>query len=241
MVSTAQWSILWEAPFREWILWGILLTLWISLVSWALALAIGIAIGVMGESPRKGARLFAAAYVEVFRNVPLLIQLFFVYFVVPMLLPTFARTYFYDVGWEAGSAILTLSLYTSAKLAEHFRAGLNAVSDGIRKGALATGLSWWQMQRYVVVPLVLRLIFPSLTTEFLTIFKSSSLAMTVGVAETTYMAQRIGFHTFHWVEANTIGTAVYLLIAWGVALAMGAVEKRMRVPGLIQRERTARA
>jgi glutamate/aspartate transport system permease protein len=134
-----------------------------------------------------------------------------------------------------GSAILTLSLYTGAKLAEHVRAGLNTVSRGIRQGALSTGLTWWQMEVFVVFPLLLRIIVPSLTTEFLTIFKSSSLAMAVGVIETTYVTQRIGFTTFRWIEANTMGTVVYLLTAWAVAIVMAVVERHVRVPGLLRR------
>jgi len=92
------------------------------------------------------------------------------------------------------------------------------------------------MEVCVVVPLLLRIIVPSITSEFLTIFKSSSLAMAVGVIETTYVTQRIGFHTFRWIEANSIGTVVYLTTAWAVAILMGLIERRVRVPGLLQRE-----
>ena len=112
------------------------------------------------------------------------------------------------------SAVLTLALYSSAKIAEHVRAGLNAVGGGIRMAARSTGLSWGQTQRFVVLPLLLRVIAPSLTSEFVTIFKGSSLAMMVGVAETAYVTQELGTETFHWVEANTLGTGVYLVCAW---------------------------
>lgn len=230
-----QWSILWEPPYRDWILEGLIVTYQISLTSWIFALAIGLAIGMLAESPYRPLRGLSVAYVELFRNVPLLVQLFFAYFVIPLLLPLALRRQLYDLGWEMGSAILTLSLYTAAKLAEHVRSGLNAVGRGIRQGALSTGLRWWQMEAFVVVPLVLRIIVPSITSEFLTIFKSSSLAMAVGVVETTYITQRIGFTTFRWIEANTAGTVVYLATAWTVALVMGMVEQHVRVPGLLQR------
>jgi len=232
-----QWSILWELPYRTWIIEGIFLTFEISLVSWVFALIIGTLVGVMGEAPLRSVRILSSAYVEVYRNIPLLVQLFFTYFVVPLLLPLSARKVLYEMGWELGSAIVTLSLYTSAKVAAHVRSGLNTVSGSLRAGALSTGLSWWQTQRYVVVPLLLRVVVPSLTTEFLTIFKSSSLAMAVGVVETTYITQRIGFHTFRWVEANTVGTVVYLMTAWMIAFLMSLVEKHTRVPGLLQRGR----
>lgn len=230
-----DWSILWNEPYRTWILHGIFLTVVISLISWCFALIIGTIIGLMRESPVRGVRLFSTAFVEVHRNIPLLVQLFFGYFALPMLLPLPLRRFLYDLGWEIGSAILVLSLYTSAKVAEHVRAGLKTVSAMVKEGALSTGLSWSQTQRYVVGPLLLRVIVPSLTTEFLTIFKGSSLAMTVGVVETTYITQRLGFQTFRWIEANTVGTLVYLGCAWAVALLMGVIESRTRVPGYIQR------
>jgi len=230
-----DWSVLWGLPYRTWIIHGIYLTVVISLVSWIFALAIGTLVGLMREAPLKSIRLLSAAYVEVHRNIPLLVQLFFGYFALPMLLPLSIRKILYGFGWEMGSAILVLSLYTSAKVAEHVRAGLKTVSELVKSSALSTGLSWWQTQRYVVGPLLLRVIVPSLTTEFLTIFKGSSLAMTVGVVETTYITQRLGFQTFRWIEANTVGTLVYLGCAWAVAIFMSVIESRTRIPGLIQR------
>jgi glutamate/aspartate transport system permease protein len=230
-----HWSVLWEMPYREWLLDGLYLTFQISLVSWCFALLIGILVGMLAESPLRLLQYVSTGYVEIFRNIPLLVQLFFAYFVIPLLLPLPLRRQLYEFGWEIGSAIFTLSLYTSAKLAEHVRAGLNTVGKGIRQGALSTGLTWWQMEVHIVVPLLLRIIVPSLTSEFVTIFKSSSLAMAVGVMETTYVTQRIGFQTFRWIEANSMGTLVYLVIAWGVATLMGLIERRVRVPGLLQR------
>jgi glutamate/aspartate transport system permease protein len=230
-----QWSVLWDQPYREWILEGISLTIQISLIAWILGLAIGILVGMLSESPRRPLVLLSAGYAEFFRNIPLLVQLFFAYFVLPLLLPLSIRRPLYEIGWEWGSAVLTLTVYTSAKVTGHVRSGLNAVGKGLREAALSTGLSWWQMERRIVVPLLLRLIVPNLTTEFLTVFKGSSLAMAVGVTETTYMTQRIGFQSFRWVEANTVGTVVYLLLAWTVAILMGFVERRTRVPGLLHR------
>ena len=93
-----------------------------------------------------------------------------------------------------------------------------------------------QAQRYVIVPLLLRVIAPSLTSEFVTIFKGSSLAMTVGVMETAYVTQQLGAETFRWVEANTYGTAVYLTCAWIIAGLMSLIERATRVPGLVQRQ-----
>jgi glutamate/aspartate transport system permease protein len=231
-----QWSVLWDQPYRDWILEGLYLTVQISLISWICGLAIGILVGMLSESPRRSLVLLSVCYVEVFRNIPLLVQLFFAYFVLPLLLPLPIRRQLYEIGWEWGSAVLTLIVYTSAKVTGHVRSGLNSVGIGLRQAALSTGLSWWQMERWIVVPLLLRLIVPNITTEFLTVFKGSSLAMAVGVMETTYMTQRIGFQSFRWIEANTVGTVVYLLLAWIVAMLMSLVERKVRVPGLLQRE-----
>jgi glutamate/aspartate transport system permease protein len=235
MPSSVDWSILWREPYGERVIEAIVTTLQLSLVSWVLALGIGIAAGVAREAPSRLVRLAATAHVEIFRNIPLLVQLFFIYFVLPRLLPIELRQELFRLGWEPLSAILTLSLYTSAKVAEHVRAGLNTVGKQVRLGAMATGLTWGQAQRHVILPLTLRAIVPSLTSEFVTVFKSSSLAMTVGVVETSYLTQQLGLQTFHWIEANTMGTAVYLTCAWVVAGMMSLVERWSRIPGLIRR------
>ena len=231
-----DWSVLWRPPNGALAIAAVLTTLKLSLVSWVFALILGTLAGVARDSPHRAVRLLATAHVEVFRNVPLLVQLFFAYYVLPRLLPIELRRELFALGWETISAILTLSLYTSAKIAEHVRAGANAIDRLVRWGALSPGLTWWQAQRYVIVPLFLRVIVPSLTSEFVTVFKSSSVAMTVGVMETAYVTQEIGLQSFHWIEANTLGTAVYLACAWIVALLMALIERRARVPGLLRRE-----
>lgn len=235
MEISLDWSVLWSEPYGELAARGVLVTLELSLVSWVFALVLGTLAGIGRGAPHAPVRLLATAYVEIFRNIPLLVQLFFVYYVLPRLLPMELRRELFQLGWEMGSAIVTLSLYTSAKVAEHVRAGLNTVGREVRWGALSTGLTWWQVQRYVIAPLLLRIIVPSLTSEFVTVFKSSSLAMTVGVVETSYVTQQIGFNTFRWIEANTYGTAVYLGCAWSVTGLMAFIERWSHVPGLLKR------
>jgi glutamate/aspartate transport system permease protein len=231
-----QWSILWSPPYGEQILDALQLTVEIAFFAWIAAMLIGIPVGIAREAPAAWARAIATAHVELFRNIPVLVQLFFIYYVLPRLLPLELRRALFRLGWEELAAVITLALYSSAKIAEHVRAGLNAVSRHVRQGALATGLTWWQAQRYVILPLLLRVIAPSLTSEFVTIFKGSSLAMTVGVMETAYLTQQLGSETFRWVEANTWGTAVYLVCAWIIAGLMSLIERATRVPGLMQRK-----
>jgi glutamate/aspartate transport system permease protein len=230
-----DWLLLLRAPYGERVLDAVLTTLELSLLSWVFALAIGVVTGLLREAPASAARLAAAAFVEIFRNVPLLVQLFFIYFVLPRALPLPLRQTLFALGWEFVSAVLTLSLYTGAKIAEHVRAGLNTVGVGVRQAAMSTGLTWIAAHRHVVGPLVLRTIVPGLTSEFVTVFKSSSLAMTIGVVETSYLTQQLGLQTFHWVEASTLGTVVYLLCAWSVAGFMSLVERWTYVPGQLRR------
>ncbi|MBV8755150.1 MAG: amino acid ABC transporter permease [Hyphomicrobiales bacterium] len=234
-MQSLDWLLLFRAPYGERVLDAVLTTLELSLLSWVFALAIGVVAGLLREAPLRAARLAATAFVEIFRNVPLLVQLFLIYFVLPRVLPLPLRQFLFAFGWEFVSAVLTLSLYTGAKVAEHVRSGLNTVGVGVRQAAMSTGLTWIGTQRHVVGPLVLRTIVPGLTSEFVTVFKSSSLAMTIGVVETSYLTQQLGLQTFHWVEASTLGTLVYLVCAWSVAGFMGLVERWTYVPGLLRR------
>jgi glutamate/aspartate transport system permease protein len=234
-MQSLDWLLLFRAPYGERVLDAVLTTLELSLLSWVFALAIGVVAGLLREAPVRAARLAATAFVEIFRNVPLLVQLFFIYFVLPRALPLPLRQILFAFGWEFISAVLTLSLYTGAKIAEHVRSGLNTVGVGVRQAAMSTGLTWIAAQRHVVGPLVLRTIVPGLTSEFVTVFKSSSLAMTIGVVETSYLTQQLGLQTFHWIEASTLGTAVYLVCAWSVAGFMSLVERWAYVPGLLRR------
>jgi len=230
-----DWLLLFRPPYGERVIDAVLTTVELSLLSWVFALVIGVVAGLLREAPVRAARLAATGFVEIFRNVPLLVQLFFIYFVLPRVLPLPLRQILFAFGWEFVSAVLTLSLYTGAKIAEHVRSGLNTVGVGVRQAAMSTGLTWTAAQRHVVGPLVLRTIVPGLTSEFVTVFKSSSLAMTIGVVETSYLTQQLGLQTFHWVEASTLGTVVYLLCAWTVAGFMSLVERWTHVPGLLRR------
>ena len=164
MHQQLDWLLLFRAPYGERVLEAVLTTLELSLTSWVFALVIGILAGLLREAPVRAVHLVATAFVEIFRNVPLLVQLFFIYFVLPRALPLPLRQILFGFGWEFVSAVLTLSLYTGAKIAEHVRSGLNAVGVGVRHAAMSTGLTWTAAQRYVVAPLVLRIIVPGLTS-----------------------------------------------------------------------------
>ncbi len=233
-----DWSVLWREPNGGLILEGLRMTLYLALSGWIGALLFGTLVGFGRTARALPVRALCTAYVEILRNIPLLLQLFFWYFAFPAMLPRDIRVHLYSFGWEVGAAIVALALYTSSRVAEHIRSGVRSVESGVGLAALATGLSRPQATRRVIAPLVFRLIAPSLTSEFLTIFKSSSVAMTIGVAETTFVSQRIGNATFRFIEASGEATVIYLAIAGLVATLAGLLELRLRIPGLMHRQST---
>ncbi len=234
-----RWSVLWQQPYGLWMLQGIWTTIQLGLICWFLALSIGIIIGTFRVSPWKPLRVFAYAYTEFFRDIPLLVQLFFWYFAAPRVLPRSIEHYLYHEvsNVEFWIVVIGLSIYTSSRVAEQIRSGIQSISADQFSAALSTGLTHFQMYRYVIIPLAVRIMIPPLTTEFLTTFKNSSLAMTVGVLETTFMSQQVEAYTFHGLEATTGASLVYIVITMIVILIMGQLEKRLAVPGLITRGR----
>lgn len=231
-----DWSVLWRQPYGDWLLHGIWYTLQIGFLAWILALTLGVAVGTLRVSNSALLRFLGTAYVEFFRNIPFLVQLFFWYYAGPML---FGKTIQFKINSISGLnyyiAIVALGLYTASRVAEHVRAGFASIGQGQYQAVLSTGMTHFQMYRYVIVPLALRLIIPPLTTEFLTIFKNSSVAMTISVAETTFMSYKIDSETFHGLEATTGAMLVYLVLGMTVVKLMGLIENRFKIPGLISR------
>jgi len=232
-----KWSILWTDPYGSWMLEGIWITIKLGLICWFIALILGTLIGTLRVTPWKPFRLFATGYTEIFRDVPLLVQLFFWYFAAPRILPHTWEMYLYKgiPNSEFWIVVVGLSLYTSSRVAEHIRAGMQSISDDQYNAALSTGFTQFQTYRYVIIPYAIRLVIPPLTTECLTVFKNTSLAMTVAVLETTFMSQQVEAYTFHGIEATTGACVVYMVITLVVVMIMGLVEKRLAVPGLITR------
>ncbi|MBU1398613.1 MAG: amino acid ABC transporter permease [Pseudomonadota bacterium] len=231
-----DWSVLWREPYGEWMLKGIWLTLQIGFLALIIALILGILIGAMRAMPWKIPRIVGTIYVEIFRNVPFLVQLFFWFYAGPMI---FGKTLQLKINAISElnyyAAIVGLGLYTASRIAEHVRAGFASIGQGQYQAALSTGLSQFQMYRHIMIPHALRLILPPLTTEFLTIFKNSSVAMTIGVAETTFMSYKIDSDTFHGLEATTGAMVVYLLLGMTVVKIMSYIEAKYRIHGLVGR------
>ncbi len=230
-----DWGVLIREPYFEWLVSGFLWTISVSMAAWVLAFSIGSVVGIARTTDSKILRGFGTCYVETFRNIPLLVQMFLWYFVFPELLPD-------DAGmWvkrelpmpEFTTAVVCLGLYTASRVAEQVRAGIEAIGQGQRNAGLAMGLTPAQVYRYVLLPVSYRIIVPPLTSEFLTIFKNSSLALTIGVLETTAQARQIEEYTFQGFEAFTAATLLYIVVTSTVMLLMKLIEGRVRIPGMI--------
>jgi glutamate/aspartate transport system permease protein len=192
-------------------------------------------LGVLRTAPLAMLRAPATVYVEVFRNVPLLVQMFIWYFVLPEIVPK-------GMGdWlktqmpmpEFSNAVLCLGFYTASRVAEQVRSGIQSIPRGQTEAGLAMGLTRPQVYRHVLLPMAYRIIIPPMTSEFLTIFKNSSVALTIGVLELTAQARQISEYTFRTFEAFTVATVVYVLITLAVTVAMRSLEHKVRVPGYI--------
>ncbi len=231
-----DWSVLWRHPYGLWLLQGLGLTIVIGLASWIIAFFLGISVGTLRVTNWRLARFLGTAYVEVFRNIPLLVQMFFWFYAGPMIFgDVLSRKINQISALNIYVAIIGLGLYTASRVAEHMRAGFASIGRDQYQAVLSTGMTQFQMYRHVIIPYALRLIMPPLTTEFLTIFKNTSIAMTIGVAELTFMSYQIDADTFHGLEATTGAMIIYLFLGLTVVRFMGIVEKKIKIPGLIGR------
>lgn len=230
-----NWGVLFEEQYLDWLISGVGWTFAVALAAWVIALSVGVLVGVGRTLPSRPIALVCTAYVELFRNVPLLVQLFLWYFVMPEVVSD-------DLGrWmkrdmpnpEFVTAVIGLGLYTASRVAEQVRAGINSVGTGLVSAAYAGGFSTAQTYRYVLLPISLRLIVPPLTSEFLTIFKNSSLALTIGLLELTAQSQQIAEYTFQGFEAYTAATVIYVVIALGATLVSHVLERYTRIPGFV--------
>lgn len=225
-----DWGVIVREPYWHWLLNGFIKTLILGSISWGIALFLGVIIGTIRTLPLKLARAIGKTYVEFFRNIPLLVQLFFWYYVIPPMVGQWFNR-MQNLPWIM--AIFGLGVYTASRVAEHFRSGLNSVPKGQRHAGLSTGLTNFQLYRHVIIPYGFRLMIPPITTEFLTIFKNSALAMTIGVLELSGQSYKIGTWTFHSFESITAAVGGYLIIGFTVIVFMGWVEKKLKIPGLL--------
>ena len=251
-----DWGVfLQQAPsggqtYLGWLAAGTLWTLAVSVAAWIIAFTLGSVVGILRTTPVAWMRAVGTAYVELFRNIPLLVQMFLWYFVVPEVIPKawgdWLKTELPNVVelpfaqfsmLEFAAAVLCLGLYTASRVAEQVRAGIQSLPRGQTHAALAMGFTMPQAYRHVLLPMGFRIIVPPMTSEFLTIFKNSSTALTIGVLELTAQSRQISEYTFKTFEAFTAATLIYVAITLSVIFLMRWVEARVAVPGYIARGR----
>lgn len=197
---------------------GALLTIEVSLLAIALATVLGVAGAAARLSGARLLRLAGSAYVEVFRNTPLLVQIFFLFFGLPRVGIRLSAFH---------SGLLALALYTGAYNTEAFRAGLEAVPRGLREAAAALGLSAWQRFRYVVLPIAVRIALPALGNNFIALLKNSSLVSTIGMVELTFMARDLETWTFRSFDVYGLATLIYLGLVLVLSWLLRGAETRM--------------
>ena len=222
-----------DETYLDWLATGLGWTLACALCAWIIALVLGTAAGVLRTTHSRVLAGAATAWVELFRNVPLLVQMFLWFFVVPELLPReLALWVKQDMpAKEFVTATLCLGLFTSARIAEQVRAGIQALPRGQRDAALALGLTTVQAYRHVLLPRALRIIIAPLTSEFMNTFKNSSVAFAIGLMELTFQARQMQEDSEQGIETYLAVTLLYFLCAFSANRAMAMIEARTRVPG----------
>ncbi|MCC8970077.1 amino acid ABC transporter permease [Bradyrhizobium brasilense] len=220
--------------YIDWLVSGLGWTLALAFFGWWIAFAIGVVVGIGRTVQNPFFRALARLYVEIFRNIPVLVQMFLWYFVLPELLPTTMGDWIKQIPPPWGTffpALWCLGLYTAARIAEQVRAGIEALPRGQDEAAAALGLSGYLTYRHIILPQALRLIVPSLTSEVMGIYKNTSVALTIGVMELTAQARQISDATFQTFAAFGAATLIYLALALIAYQTMMLIDKAVRIPG----------
>ena len=231
MGSTWDWQIFLQdtgggQSYLQWMLsaWG--WTLSVALLGLIVALLVGALMGILRTVPSKGLQFLGNAWTELFRNVPLLVQIFLWYHVIPTLflslraIPSFVLVVF------------ALGFFTSARIAEQVKAGINALPKGQRYAGLAMGLTLPQTYRYVILPMAFRIVIPPITSESMNIIKNSSVAFAVSIAELTMFAMQAGEETSRPIEMYLAVTVLYFVSAFAINRIAALIERKLQVPGM---------
>jgi glutamate/aspartate transport system permease protein len=214
--------------YLEWMLEAWRWTLAVAGASWLVAMGVGAVVGTVRTLHDRPVLVkLGNAWVELFRNIPLLVQIFLWYFVVPKIIPAFQQVPGFLL------VVFGLGFFTSARIAEQFRAGIQALPKGQRYAAMAMGFSTWQTYRYVLLPMAFRIILPPLTSESMNLLKNSSVAFAVSIAELTMFAMQAQEETSRGIEIYLAVTALYAMSAFAVNRVFAFIEVKMRVPGFV--------
>jgi glutamate/aspartate transport system permease protein len=216
-----------EVTYLDWLLsaWG--WTVSVSLLALAVALVFGSLMGILRTTPRRGLVFLGSAWTELFRNIPLLVQIFLWYHVVPALFPVLRNMPSFLL------VVMGLGLFTSARISEQVRAGILSLPKGQRMAGLALGFTLPQTYRHVLLPMAFRIVIPPLTSESMNIVKNSAVAFAVSISELTLFALQAQEETARGIEVYLAVTALYFITAFVLNRVLHFIEERVRVPGMI--------
>ncbi len=225
-----DWSVVTTGKYFEWLVSGLGLTLQLSAAGIVLSFLLGLLIAVLRMSHFSPLRWFAHVYLEFFRNTPLLVQIFFWYFGSYKLLPMAVNEWLNSTNFEFAAALIALTIYTSAFIAEDIRSGVLSIPKEQMEAARSAGFSYIRSMQYIILPQAVRITVPPLINQFLNLAKNSSLAMTIGVMELTYQARQVESYTFKGFEAFTAATLVYLVLSVVITALMDQYNNRVLNP-----------
>lgn len=214
-----------DITYLDWMIsaWG--WTLSVAVLALVVALCVGSLMGILRTVPSKGLSFLGNAWTELFRNIPLLVQIFIWYHVVPSLIPPLKDVPSFIL------VVLGLGFFTSARIAEQVKAGIQSLPRGQRYAGLAMGLTLPQTYRYVLLPMAFRIVIPPLTSESMNIIKNSSVAFAVSIAELTMFAMQAQEETSRGIEVYLAVTGLYFISAFAINRVALFIEHRVQVPG----------
>lgn len=216
-----------DITYLDWMIsaWG--WTLSVALLALVVALLVGSLVGILRTVPNKWLAGFGEAWTELFRNIPLLVQVVLWYHVIPAMAPALKSVPSFLL------VVLALGFFTSARISEQVKAGINSLPKGQRYAGLAMGFTLPQTYRFVLLPMAFRIVIPPLTSESMNIIKNSSVAFAVSVAELTMFAMQAQEETARGIEIYLAVTGLYFISAFVINRIALFIEQRLRVPGLI--------
>jgi glutamate/aspartate transport system permease protein len=216
-----------DMTYLDWLLsaWG--WTLSVASLALVVALVVGSLVGILRTTPSKGLVFIGNAWTELFRNIPLLVQIFLWYHVLPALVPPLKDLPSFIL------VVFALGFFTSARISEQVKAGIQSLPRGQRYAGQALGFTLPQVYRHVLLPMAFRIVIPPLTSESMNIVKNSSVAFAVSIAELTMFALQAGEETSRNVEIYLAVTALYFVSAFAINRIALFIENRVRVPGMI--------
>ncbi|MCU0576343.1 MAG: amino acid ABC transporter permease [Desulfobacterota bacterium] len=221
-----NWMAVLTGEYRDWIIQGLMVTLKISAISIVLSLLLGTIVTTLRMTKIRVVEWICLSYIEFFRNTPLLVQIFFWYFGSYVILPEAVNQWLYAHDYEFAIGVVSLTVYTAAFIAEEIRSGIISIPKEQMESSRATGLSFIQSMSFVVLPQAFRIVIPTLISQFLNLIKNSSLVMTIGVMDLTYMTRQIESYSFRGFEAFTVATLLYIAISLIVSFAITVYNRK---------------